>query len=281
MPHLRSLRTESDRQPTATLWLAVAIGVQANPALLAEFAPVSETWWQVMGMDGQPDLLVVELRPRPRRGDWWPRAARGGRIAIGTSPAGLPGRDHVPGVLVADRDHTITELRTALRNIPPTGACHGGGTGSACAIRPAPCSRFPTRGPARFPWSRWPSAPGPAGSGHLAVVTRPARRSWPALRPARRAPASQRRPRPIWRMACRTARRPHDHRAGYHHQPAGLPTHWIALYRWKTARPWAASRVRRAAAKRRLSGRHRRAEQAATRRRRRPAAGGDKSVSEP
>ena len=33
-----------------------------------------------MDMDGQPD--VVSFEPRPRRRDWWPRAGRGGRIAI-------------------------------------------------------------------------------------------------------------------------------------------------------------------------------------------------------
>ena len=33
-----------------------------------------------MDMDGQPD--VVSFEPRPRRHDWWPTAGRGGRIAI-------------------------------------------------------------------------------------------------------------------------------------------------------------------------------------------------------
>ena len=65
-------------------------------------------------MDGQPDILSFE--PRPRRGDWWPGAGRGGRIAIVLVLLACLGVTTFLAFLVADRDHTITELRTALRN---------------------------------------------------------------------------------------------------------------------------------------------------------------------
>ena len=64
-----------------------------------------------MDMDGQPD--VVSFEPRPRRRDWWPRAGRGGRIAIVLVCLGVITS---LALVVADRDHTITGLRAALRN---------------------------------------------------------------------------------------------------------------------------------------------------------------------
>ena len=65
-------------------------------------------------MDGQPDILSFE--PRPRRRDWWSRAGRGGRIAIVLVLLACLGVITSLALLVADRDHTITDLRTALRN---------------------------------------------------------------------------------------------------------------------------------------------------------------------
>ncbi len=65
-------------------------------------------------MDGQPDILSFE--PRLRRRDWWPKAGRGGRIAIVLVLLACLGVITSLALLVADRDHTITDLRTALRN---------------------------------------------------------------------------------------------------------------------------------------------------------------------
>ena len=84
-------------------------------------------------MDGQPD--VVSFEPRPRRRDWWPKASRGGRIAIVVVLLACLGVIASLALLVANRDHTITDLRTALRKVAPSGARHGGGTGSACRFR--------------------------------------------------------------------------------------------------------------------------------------------------
>ncbi len=67
-----------------------------------------------MGMDGQPD--VVSFEPRPRRPDWWPEAGRGGRIAIVVILVACLAVIASLALLVADRDHTITNLRAALRN---------------------------------------------------------------------------------------------------------------------------------------------------------------------
>lgn len=63
-------------------------------------------------MDGQQD--VVSFEPRPRRRDWWPKAGRGGWIAIVLLVC--LGVITSLALLVADRDHTITDLRAALRN---------------------------------------------------------------------------------------------------------------------------------------------------------------------
>ena len=65
-------------------------------------------------MDGQPD--VVSFEPRPRRPDWWPEAGRGGRIAIVVILVACLAVIASLALLVADRDHTITNLRAALRN---------------------------------------------------------------------------------------------------------------------------------------------------------------------
>ena len=65
-------------------------------------------------MDGQPDILSFE--PRPRRRDWWSKAGRGGRIAIVLVLLACLGVITSLALLVANRDHTITDLRTALRN---------------------------------------------------------------------------------------------------------------------------------------------------------------------
>jgi hypothetical protein len=65
-------------------------------------------------MDGQPDILSFE--PRPRRRDWWPKAGRGGRIAVVLVLLAGLGVITSLALLLADRDHTITDLRTALRN---------------------------------------------------------------------------------------------------------------------------------------------------------------------
>ncbi len=65
-------------------------------------------------MDGQPDIL--SFGPRPRRRDWWSKAGRGGRIAIILVLLACLGVITSLALLVADRDHTITDLRTALRN---------------------------------------------------------------------------------------------------------------------------------------------------------------------
>ena len=67
-----------------------------------------------MDMDGQPD--VVSFEPRPRRRDWWPKAGRGGRIVIVLVLLACLGVITSLALVVADRDHTITGLRTALRN---------------------------------------------------------------------------------------------------------------------------------------------------------------------
>ncbi len=64
-------------------------------------------------MDGQPEILSFE--PRPRHRDWWPRAGRGGRIAIVLVLLACLGVITSLALLVADRDHTITGLRAALR----------------------------------------------------------------------------------------------------------------------------------------------------------------------
>ena len=65
-------------------------------------------------MDGQPDILSFE--PRPRHRDWWSKAGRGGRIAIVLVLLACLSVITSLALLVADRDHTITDLRTALRN---------------------------------------------------------------------------------------------------------------------------------------------------------------------
>jgi hypothetical protein len=67
-----------------------------------------------MGMDGQPDILSFE--PRLRHRGWWPRAGRANRIAIVLVLLACLGVITSLALLVADRDHTITDLRTALRN---------------------------------------------------------------------------------------------------------------------------------------------------------------------
>ena len=67
-----------------------------------------------MGMDEQPDIMSFE--PRPRRRDWWPQAGHGGRIAIIVVLLACLSVIGSLALLVADRDHTITELRGALRN---------------------------------------------------------------------------------------------------------------------------------------------------------------------
>jgi hypothetical protein len=64
-------------------------------------------------MDGQPD--IVSFEPRPRRRNWWPKASRGGQIAIVVILLACLGVIASLALLVADRDHTITDLRTALR----------------------------------------------------------------------------------------------------------------------------------------------------------------------
>jgi len=97
------------------------LSLPLRPGSLAQFAPVSETWlvgWvvarAVMGMDGQPD--IVSFEPRPRRPDWWPKAGRGGRIAIVVVLLACLAVIASLALLVANRDHTIADLRTALRN---------------------------------------------------------------------------------------------------------------------------------------------------------------------
>jgi hypothetical protein len=65
-------------------------------------------------MDGQAD--VVSFEPRPRRRGWWPKAGRGGRIAIVLVLLACLGAITSLALLAADRDHTITGLRAALRN---------------------------------------------------------------------------------------------------------------------------------------------------------------------
>lgn len=65
-------------------------------------------------MDWQPDILSFE--PRPRRRDWWPKAGRGGRIAIVLVLLVCLGVITFLALLVANRNDTITSLRTALRN---------------------------------------------------------------------------------------------------------------------------------------------------------------------
>jgi len=65
-------------------------------------------------MNGQPD--VVSFEPRPRRRDWWPKAGRGGRIAIVLLLLACLGVITSLALLVANQDHTITSLRAALRN---------------------------------------------------------------------------------------------------------------------------------------------------------------------
>ena len=65
-------------------------------------------------MDEQPD--VVSFEPRLRRRDWWPQAGRGGRIAIIVVLLACLGVIGSLALLVANRDHTITDLRAALRN---------------------------------------------------------------------------------------------------------------------------------------------------------------------
>jgi len=67
-----------------------------------------------MDMNGQPD--VVSFEPRPRRRDWWPKAGRGGRIAIVLLLLACLGVITSLALLVANQDHTITSLRAALRN---------------------------------------------------------------------------------------------------------------------------------------------------------------------
>ena len=64
-------------------------------------------------MDGQPD--IVSFEPRPRRRDWWPKAG-GVRIAIVLVLLACLGVITSLALLLADQDHTITSLRAALRN---------------------------------------------------------------------------------------------------------------------------------------------------------------------
>ena len=64
-------------------------------------------------MDRHPD--VVSFEPRPRRPDWWPKAGRGGRIAIVVVLLACLCVIVSLALLVANRDHTIADLRTALR----------------------------------------------------------------------------------------------------------------------------------------------------------------------
>ena len=67
-----------------------------------------------MGVDGQPD--VVSFEPRPRRRDWRPKAGRGGRIVIVLVLLACLGVITSLALALANRDRTITGLRTALRN---------------------------------------------------------------------------------------------------------------------------------------------------------------------
>jgi hypothetical protein len=95
-------------------------------------------------MDGQPDILSFE--PRPRRRDWWPKAGRGGQIAIVLVLLACLGVIASLALLVAGRDHTITGLRTALRNTrhqaPATaeGPALPGDSGSAMFTLPGAAS---------------------------------------------------------------------------------------------------------------------------------------------
>ena len=84
-------------------------------------------------MDGQPD--VVSFEPRPRRPDWWPQAGRGGRIAIVVILVACLGVIASLALLVADRDHTITNLRAALRNARHQAPATAAGPASACRFR--------------------------------------------------------------------------------------------------------------------------------------------------
>ena len=65
-------------------------------------------------MDGQPD--VVSFEPRPRRHYRRAKAGRGGRIAIVLALLAGLGVITSLTLLVANQDHTITGLRAALRN---------------------------------------------------------------------------------------------------------------------------------------------------------------------
>ena len=87
-------------------------------------------------MDGQPDILSFE--PRPRRRDWRPKAGRGGQVAIVLVLLACLGVITSLALLVADRDHTITGLRAALRNarhqVPAIAAGPTLSTGSGSAM---------------------------------------------------------------------------------------------------------------------------------------------------
>jgi hypothetical protein len=86
-------------------------------------------------MDEQPDIL--SSGPRPRHGGWWPAVGRRGRIATAAVCILLACLGVITGLalLVAHRDSTITDLRTALRNArrpaPATAAGPPAESGSA------------------------------------------------------------------------------------------------------------------------------------------------------
>jgi hypothetical protein len=88
-------------------------------------------------MDEQPDILSSGPRPRPRHGDWWPAVGPRGRIATAAVCILLAclGVITCLALLVAHRDGTITDLRTALRNArhpaPVTAAGPPAASGSA------------------------------------------------------------------------------------------------------------------------------------------------------
>ena len=257
--------------PPLAVQPGVGLSLPLRPGSLAQFAPVSETWlvgWvvarAVMGMDGQPD--VVSFEPRPRRPDWWPRAGRGGRIAIIVVLLMCLGVIAVLALLVANRDHTIADLRTALRNArhqaPATaaGPALPADSGSAMFTLPdAALGSFSVVAVAV-------RARSGSDSGYLAVRARSACHSWPALWPARghlRRPVRHR-VRPGGRHRG-PARRPHRGSPRGSSPPArSYLVSGSCCIGGRTARPLAASRGRWPVAGRRPSGPGHRAERAVT-----------------
>ena len=193
-------------------------------------------------MDGQPD--IVSFEPRPRRRNWWPKASRGGQIAIVVILLACLGVIASLALLVADRDHTITDLRAALRKArhqaPATAAGPALPVDSGSAMFTLPDAALGS-----FSVVAVPVRPGPARPrlpGCSCTVSMPVLASATAC--SRAPAAANTSPRLTWRMVPRTGAV--TSRSPRRNSPSArrLLASGSCCTDGRTARPLAASRVR-------------------------------------